>query len=149
MNYRNFASQPPAYLYGGSLRAEDLKSAINPDGGFYPQRIFMECPNNDCSGKMNASGKMNGSGRTAGDYINMGFGLLTNYQQNQQTQSAIELQNQQNEAERLRLQQEKIRLEQEQNKSSIIKSYGLPIAIGGGIIIIGIATYFIFKKKSK
>jgi len=34
MNYRNFASQPPAYLYGGSLRAEDLKSAINPEGGF-------------------------------------------------------------------------------------------------------------------
>lgn len=143
MNYRNFASQPPAYLYGGSLRAEDLKSAINPEGGFFPQKIFMECPNNDCSGKMNASG------RSAGDWINQGLGILTNYQQNQQTQSAIELQNQQNEAERLRLQQEKIRLEQEQNKSSIIKSYGLPIAIGGGIIIIGIATYFIFKKKSK
>jgi hypothetical protein len=141
MNYRNFASQPPAYLYGGSLRAEDLKSAINPEGGFFPQKIFMECPNNDCSG-----GKMNASGR---DYLNMGFDIFTNYQKNQQTQSAIELQNQQNEAERLRLQQEKIRLEQEQNKSSIIKSYGLPIAIGGGIIIIGIATYFIFKKKSK
>jgi hypothetical protein len=145
MNYRNFASQPPAYLYGGSLRAEDLKSAINPEGGFFPQRIFMECPNNDCSGKMNASGKKNG----VGDWLNKGFDVFTNYQKNQQTQSAIELQNQQNEAERLRLQQEKIRLEQEQNKSSIIKSYGLPIAIGGGIIIIGIATYFIFKKKSK
>jgi len=140
MNYRNFASQPPAYLYGGSLRAEDLKSAINPDGGFYPQRIFMECPNNDCG-----STKKN----SLGDYLNKGFDVFTNYQKNQQTQSAIELQNQQNEAERLRLQQEKIRLEQEQNKSSIIKSYGLPIAIGGGIIIIGIATYFIFKKKSK
>jgi hypothetical protein len=145
MNYRNFASQPPAYLYGGSLRAEDLKSAINPEGGFFPQKIFMECPNNDCSGKMNASGDR----KSAGDYLNMGFDLFTNYQKNQQTQSAIELQNQQNEAERLRLRQEQERTQQEGNKSSIIKSYGLPIAIGGGVIIIGIATYFIFKKKSK
>jgi hypothetical protein len=145
MNYRNFASQPPAYLYGGSLRAEDLKSAINSEGGFFPQRIFMECPTNDCSGKMNASGKKN----SAGDWLNKGFDVFTNYQKNQQTQSAIELQNQQNEAERLRLRQEQERTQQEENKSSIIKSYGLPIAIGGGVIIIGIATYFIFKKKSK
>lgn len=152
--YKNFSSQPAAYFYSGnipnnitgSLTADDLKSDVNvsQNGDFYKSKIFVECPNNDC-GKMNASGKLNG----AGDYINKAFDIFTNYQQNQQTQSTIELQQQQNEAERLRLKQEQERTQQEENKSSIIKSYGLPIAIGGGVIIVGIATYFIFKKKAK
>jgi hypothetical protein len=32
-------------------------------------------------------------------------------------------------------------------KSADIKAYGLPIAIGGGMIVLGIAAYFFFKKK--
>jgi hypothetical protein len=37
--------------------------------------------------------------------------------------------------------------QQSGDKSSIIKAYGVPIAIGGTIIILGIAAYFFFKKK--
>jgi hypothetical protein len=35
------------------------------------------------------------------------------------------------------------------SKGSTIKAYILPIAITGGIIIVGIATYFIFRNKNK
>ena len=36
-----------------------------------------------------------------------------------------------------------------EQKSSIIKAYGLPIAITGVVIIAGIVTYFVVKKKTK
>jgi hypothetical protein len=35
----------------------------------------------------------------------------------------------------------------QQTKASTIKSYGLPIAIAGGVIILSIATYFLLRKK--
>lgn len=54
--------------------------------------------------------------------------------------AALELARRQNAAEALRLQQQ-------QEKSASIKKYALPIAITGGVVILGIITYFVFKKK--
>jgi hypothetical protein len=141
--YKNFASQPPAYLYGGSLTADDLKSNVSSDGDFFNKPShFVECT--DCGQqpkKLNAGGNWGG-------YIDKAFGVISNYQQGQNIDSATQLQEQQNREQALILQQQEIDLQKEQEKSSIIKSYGIPIAIGGGIIIVGIATYFIFKKKA-
>jgi hypothetical protein len=139
--YKNFASQPPAYLYGGSLTADDLKSNVSSDGDFFNKPShFKECENTQTQ-KLNAGGNWGG-------YIDKAFGVISNYQQGQNIDSATALQEQQNREQALILQQQQIDLQKEQEKSSIIKSYGIPIAIGGGIIIVGIATYFIFKKKA-
>jgi dihydrodipicolinate synthase/N-acetylneuraminate lyase len=54
--------------------------------------------------------------------------------------AALELAKRQNAAEALRLQQQ-------QEKTATIKKYALPIAITGGVVILGIITYFVFKKK--
>jgi len=44
-------------------------------------------------------------------------------------------------------QNEELKLKQQQAKSSTVTKYAVPIAITGGVVILGIITYFVFKKK--
>ena len=54
--------------------------------------------------------------------------------------AALELAKRQNAAEALRLQQQK-------EKASLVSKYTVPILVTGGVVILGIVTYFVFKKK--
>lgn len=140
MNYRNFASQPPAYL-GGSLTANDLRKQVSKDGDFFNKSNFLVCPNNNCDKRYSNANGIFGSGITAGQLFNAGTTYLTNQQQNQQIQSAAELQAAQNQAAALAAQQQS-------QKTQTVKAYAIPIAIAGGAIILAIASYFIFKKNA-
>lgn len=140
MNYRNFASQPPAYLHG-SLTANDLRSQVSKGGDFFNKSNFLVCPNNRCDKRYSNSNGIAGSGVTWGQLFQVGSSYLTSEQQQQQIEAATQLQQLQNQGQYLQ------NKEQEQ-KAQTVKAYALPIAIGGGALILGIAAYFIFKKNA-
>lgn len=140
MNYRNFASQPPAYL-GGSLTANDLRKQVSKDGDFYNKSNFLVCPNNRCDKRYSNSNGILNTGITVGQLFQAGSTYLTNEQQNQQIQSAYELQQAQNQGRAIAAQEQA-------QKAATVKAYALPIAIAGGALILGIASYFIFKKNA-
>jgi hypothetical protein len=153
MNYRNFASQPPAYI-GGSLTANELRSQVNKNGDFFNKSNFLVCPNNRCdkrysnsdgdgeySSDSSGAGGIAGSGITFGQLFGAGTTFLTNQQQQNQIEAAQQLQQYQNQAAYLAAQEEA-------QRAKTIKAYAIPIAIGGGALILGIAAYFIFKKNA-
>lgn len=140
MNYRNFASQPPAYI-GGSLTANELRSQVNKNGDFFNKSNFLVCPNNRCDKRYSNSDGIAGSGITFGQLFGAGTTYLTNQQQQNQIEAAQQLQQYQNQAAYLAAQQEA-------QRAQTIKAYAIPIAIGGGALILGIAAYFIFKKNA-
>lgn len=82
------------------------------------------------------------------DTIKFGVGTWTDAQKRQAEKdtadAALKLEN-------LKLQALKIdaanKLADTTSKSSTIKSYGVPIAIAGVVVALGIGTYFYFKKK--
>ena len=79
-----------------------------------------------------------------GDVVKIAGQIYSNEQQ-------IRLAQQQGTITREQAEKALLDLRRQQNtpdKSNIIKAYGLPIAIGGVVIIAGIATYFYFKKKN-
>ena len=79
-----------------------------------------------------------------GDVIKVAGQIYSNEQQ-------IRLAQQQGTITREQAEKALLDLRRQQNtpsKANIIKAYGLPIAIGGVVIIAGIATYFYFKKKN-
>jgi len=79
-----------------------------------------------------------------GDVIKIAGQIYSNEQQ-------IKLAEQQGTITKEQAEKALLELRRQQNtpdKSNIIKAYGLPIAIGGVVIIAGIATYFYFKKKN-
>jgi len=102
------------------------------------------------SGTYGGGGK-SGAGFSWNNALNQVGNLANSYFQNQSSQNASEIAQANAEAERLRAERERIanagkKLE---NEGAIdkIKAYIVPISIVGGLVIVGIATYFIFKKK--
>lgn len=84
------------------------------------------------------------SGTQVLDTLKTGLGIWSTSQQRQAdeeaAQAALRL-------AALQQQTEALKLEQAQAKSSAITKYAVPIAITGGVVILGIITYFVFKKK--
>jgi hypothetical protein len=116
----------------------------NPNAGYY----------GGGSGSGSGSGGGGGlgsflSGVNLGDLLKIGSTIYSNEQQ-------IKLAQQQGQITAAQAAQAKAQLAIAQQKTqqdlSIkdrIKAYALPIAIGGGVIILGIATYFFFKRSKK
>jgi len=170
---KNFSAQPLDTNTGGILNVltgKDLISQVpNQDmnrTAFTKRPLFVDnCK--DCKGFIDGSRKRNifGLGKKkkedgvifdsgadnkkfrVGDVLDtLKFGVQTWSSEQQRkadaeaAAAALELARRQNAAEALRLQQQ-------QEKSASIKKYALPIAITGGVVILGIITYFVFKKK--
>ena len=87
-----------------------------------------------------------GTGISWGDVFTGGVSYLTNEQKQKQLEQTRAI-----EEERRRQAEADAKAAAAKakgaDKTSMIKAYGVPIAIGGGLIIVGIAAYFFFKKK--
>lgn len=172
---KNFSAQPLDTNTGGVLNvltAKDLMSQVpNQDmnrTAFTRRPLFVDnC--RDCKGFIDGSRKRNifGLGKKkedgvifdsgadltdnkkfkVGDVLDtLKFGVQT-WSSSQQRKAdaeaaaaALELAKRQNAAEALRLQQQK-------EKASLVSKYTVPILVTGGVVILGIVTYFVFKKK--
>lgn len=171
---KNFAGQPEGGGQITILTANDLQFDVTPQPPIFKrQPLFVDnCKNcnmknfknvieeygaNDNYGDVAATSMPDKKGGGFFSGINLGSildtattagGIWAQQQQNQsaaeQAQYALQIENQ-------RLQQERERARTEEAKAGSlagrIKAYGLPIAIGGVMIIGGIAAYFYFKKK--
>jgi hypothetical protein len=143
---KNFADQPTK---GGGvlvLSAYDLNSGVIENKGFFLQSpTFQDNCNNCMNTKMNADGF---SLDDAFGLIKFGVGTWSDEQQRQSQEDQAQLALQIEEQRRLLAQQQaQADIIKSQNQASIIKSYGLPIAIAGGVIVLGIATYFLLKNR--
>ena len=146
---KNFADQP---TFHSGVQANDVISAkdfrfanITNDGMFLKNPIFVDnCK--DCG--MNT--KMNADGFGLDDVVGLAeFGVKT-WSDDQQRQSqenqanlALQIEEQKRQLAQIQAQAD---ITKAQSQASIVKSYALPIAIGGGVIILGIATYFLVKR---
>lgn len=172
---KNFSAQPLDTTTGGIqtvLTGKDLMSDVpNQDmnrNAFLRRPLFVDnCKNckdfsSDTSRKRNIFGlgkkKKDGvifdSGAAldnkkfgVGDVLDtLKFGVQTWSSEQQRkadaeaAAAALELARRQNAAEALKLQQQ-------QEKSNLVKKYTVPILVTGGVVILGIVTYFVFKKK--
>lgn len=165
---KNFSAQPLDTTTGGVqqvLTGKDLmtdvpKESINDKKIFQKRTLFTdECK--DCYGfsgdrkrnlfglgkKDDGYGYGGGSGVTGGqilDTLGQGLKVWSSSQQRKADEeaaaAAIQL-------AALQRQNEELKLKQQQAKSSAITKYAVPIAITGGVVILGIITYFVFKKK--
>lgn len=80
--------------------------------------------------------------------VKLGLGTWSDDQKRQAESEQLNLALQIEEQKRLLAEQQaQADIIKSQNQASIVKSYGLPIAIAGGVIILGIATYFLVKNK--
>jgi len=171
---KNFAGQPVQGGMMNVLTGLDLTTEIAPGQIFLKRPLFIDncknCnnmknfddygyedygyedygysdPNFDYTeNKPKKGGGLGGffGGISFGDLIKIGGQIYSNEQQ-------IKLAQQQGNITKEQADKALLELRKQQstpNKADIIKSYGLPIAIGGVVIIAGIATYFYFKKKN-
>ena len=154
---KNFADQPTK---GGGvlvLSAYDLNSGIIENKGFFWNKPrFIDNCNNCMNTKMNADGNEYGDTSSSGGFslddaiglVKFGVGTWSDEQQRQSQSEQAQLALQIEEQRRLLAQQQgQADIIKSKNQASIIKSYGLPIAIAGGVIVLGIATYFLLKNR--
>ena len=87
------------------------------------------------------------SGINFADLLKIGSTIYTNEQQIKLAEQQGQITAQQAAQARAQVQAAQQKTQQDQSKMGVIKAYALPIAITGGVIILGIATYFFFKKK--
>ena len=145
----------------------DFSSAVSSDGGedFFKSNLFVDncksCKNNSMKnadgygyGYGSDSGGGGGgffSGLNAGDLLQTGGGLLGKYFESDTAQSASEVAQANAAAAQAAIDRQKAENAGENIKNqgtvATIKAYIVPISIVGGLVILGIATYFIFKKK--
>ena len=165
---KNFSAQPLDTSTGGVqtvLTGKDLVSDVpnqNMDRTAFVRRPLFVDNCRDCKGfsdsrKRNIFGlgkkKDDGYGYSDENKFQFGdvldtlkFGVQTWSSEQQRkadaeaAAAALELAKRQNAAEALRLQQQK-------EKASLVSKYTVPILVTGGVVILGIVTYFVFKKK--
>ena len=141
MNYKNFAGQPLSTENGGLLNVltgRELATQIQPnDNIFRPRPLFFDdCK--DCSTKKNITGSdILGT-------LTLGANIWSAQQKNKADIAAAQAAAQ---IAALQAQKEAQITQQKALQAGIIGAYTKPILIGGAVIIAGIATYFIFKKK--
>lgn len=156
---KNFSQQPLDTTTGGVqvvLTGTDLMSDIPKQSMnrqiFNKSHLFKQ----DCYTCYNASGKRNSDGYGYGDAPNKitGVNVLDTLKLGLQTWSSSQQRKADAEAAaaalqlaQIQRQNEAIKLQQQKEKTSAISKYTVPILIGGGVVILGIITYFVFKKK--
>lgn len=89
------------------------------------------------------------SGINLADLLKIGSTIYSNEQQIKLAQQQGQITAQQAAQARAQLQIEQQKTQQSASVKDKIKAYGLPIAIAGGVIVLGIATYFFFKRSRK
>jgi len=153
---KNFAAQGDSQL--NVLTGRELTTEVTPNPNIFDKRPLFVDNCKDCNMK-NANGdyaeygggESNAdfwSGVTFGDVFKIGTDIWSSEQERktaeEQAQLALQI-----ERERFRQEQAKAAAEKAKADSLAgrIKAYGLPIAIGGVVVIGGIAAYFYFKKK--
>jgi len=145
----------------------DFSSGVIGNGGEFQRRtLFVDncqsCKNNSMKNAngYGAYGYGGGSGGsddgffddvTAGGVLTQLGGIANSIFQGQAAQSAAEIAQANAQAERERVERERAQNAgtalENQGAVAKIKAYIVPISIVGGLAILGIATYFIFKKK--
>lgn len=126
----------------------NMKNAVggfkNADGDYY------EYYSSTGSGNSNSGG--GGSflqGLNLADLLKIGSTIYSNQQQIKLAEQQGQITAQQAAQARAQLAIAQQKTQQDQSVKDKIKAYGLPIAIGGVVIILGIATYFFFKRSKK
>lgn len=160
MSYKNFSGWPlNQYTNDGInlvLPPQELYTEVNPkiqeaqifrNGDQFADDCRFGCGDMPSALAMNGKRSANGSRIGGKDILNIFSTGLGVWGTSQQAKAEAEAAAKAAEIERLRLQQEKEKTQQEQQKVGIIKAYAVPLAIGGAVVIAGIAAYFIFKKK--
>ena len=115
----------------------------DPNSGYYTNGSYVGSGN---SGNGGGGGSFF-SGLNFGDLLKIGSTIYSNQQQIRLAEQQGQITAAQAAQARAQLAIAKENTQQSGDKSNIIKSYGVPIAIGGTVIILGIAAYFFFKKK--
>jgi hypothetical protein len=155
-----------------TLTGLDLTTEVAPGQIFQPRPLFVNnCKT--CNKMKNANGdeeyyndyqdlmdyvdSTNTSGGGGGgsflkninlaDLLKIGSTIYSNQQQIRLAEQQGQITAAQAAQARAQLQIAQQKTEQDLSIKDRIKAYGLPIAIGGVVIILGIATYFFFKKK--
>lgn len=160
---KNFADQPTFHSGvqdNDVLSAKDFKFAdISNEGMFLKNPIFVDncksCGSMKNFGNANIVGvptritnKKNFNLDDGIGLVKLGLGTWSDDQKRQAESEQLNLALQIEEQKRLLAEQQaQADIIKSQNQASIVKSYGLPIAIAGGVIILGIATYFLVKNK--
>ena len=169
---KNFAAQPEGGGMIDMLTGLDLTTDIRPSDFdnnrvFQKNQIFNNCQN--CNSMKNASGSTfknaddygyqdeggGGGGFLEGITLNsllgIGANIYGNVQQRDIAEQTAQITANQAAAAQAAAAQARADAEAERAKSAgmvgKIKAYALPIAITGGVVIVGIAAYFFFKKK--
>jgi len=135
-------------------------SGVSPDGGedFFKSNLFVDnCKTCSNMKSLDGYGDYSGTSSGGGSGFNFGnvFGTLGNvansYFQSQTSQNAADIAAANAAAAQSAVQQQQAANTgasiKNQGTVATIKAYIVPISIVGGLAILGIATYFIFKKK--
>jgi hypothetical protein len=103
----------------------------------------------DTTSGTNTSGGGGGflSGLNLADLLKIGTTIYSNQQQIKLAEQQGKITAQQAAQARAQLAAAQEKTQQDLSVKDRIKAYGVPIAIGGAVIILGIAAYFFFKKK--
>lgn len=153
-----------------TLTGYDLTTNVAPGQIFKPAPLFVD----NCKSCKNMNGMKNQTGDEYGyeqsneqygynssggggnsffqglnlaDLLKIGSTIYSNEQQIKLAQQQGQITAAQAAQAKAQLAIAKENTHQSDDKAGIIKAYGVPIAIGGTIIILGIAAYFFFKKK--
>ena len=116
----------------------------NPNSGYYTNGSYVGSGGNN-SGSGGGGSFL--SGLNLGDLLKIGSTIYSNQQQIRLAEQQGQITAAQAAQARAQLAIAQQNTQQTNAKEGIIKSYGVPIAIGGTVIILGIAAYFFFKKK--
>lgn len=151
--YKNYSSYPlNSYTNDGVNRViipQELYTEVNPqiqdtqifrNGDRFADDCRFGC--GDMPSKLAASGRISGK-----DILNTAVSGLSFWSSSQQKKAEAEAAQKAAEIARLNLLAEQQKTKQKEQQAGIVKAYGVPLAIGGAVIIAGVAAYFIFKKK--
>ena len=146
---KNFAGQGDSMLT--VLTANELTTEVAPAENIFERRpLFIDnCKNCNMQNFANVDGaEGNTTFENILDFTKVGLGIWSDRQSQISAREQAELALQ---IERQKILQEQLKTEREQAKADSmagrIKAYGIPLAIGGVVVIGGIAAYFYFKKK--
>jgi hypothetical protein len=164
---KNFAGYQP-YIFD-VLTAQDLKTEINPSI-INSEDIFKPNPLENFSSDSPKKGNFrcfddyggygygnnlvddNNSGGGGGfrDWFNIGLDVIKTgagiWSQSEQNKANVEQAQKAEEIARLKLEQERLEKQQQEQKSTTFRRYGVPLIIGGGILVAGLTIFIILRR---